>query len=141
MSRILYCNLKQRQGLDFVKVKDFGHLSYFTRDFFDQEDNYYLQYDLDLPDINIGIDYEKINDLTLGYKFVNLTFYELKELVISLEKIKLKIKAKYDITNEKTELIEDYKNIIHIIDELKYCLLYSKFELEDTNTIFEFIIK
>lgn len=148
MSRYLYCDLKQKQGSDFIKVKEFNHLSYFTRDLFDNLSGNLKNYDLTFPIIEMNCDTEKINDIECGYQFIKLPYHKVENIVSHLKLVKTLIEKKFDFLgnykiNEEdvSAMEEDYNLVTHAIEELKYCLLYSKFELEDEETIFEFIIK
>lgn len=148
MSQNLYCTVKQKQGSTFVKVVDFNHLSYYTRDLFDRQGDSLKHYDLNFPIIEMENKMEAVNGIEYGYQFIELPYYKVENIINHLELIKSMIEKKLDFLgnykineDDRYTIEEDYNMVKNAAEELKYCLLYCKFDLEDTNTIFEFYIK
>ncbi|MCM1260627.1 MAG: hypothetical protein NC222_06720 [Staphylococcus sp.] len=141
MSRILHCNLYQLQDKELVKIKEFDHFSYYTRYFFDDTTVYEI-YDIDFPSIDMQTSIRKGNTIDVSFQYVKMHYLEVENFVNRLEKIVPIIKKEYYKSKEdRTVIYEEYKALLQIIEDLKYCLLYSKYELEDKFTIFEFIME
>ena len=143
MSRNLYCELYQKHDNQLVKVKDFNHFSYYTRDFFDDATDFSIC-DLDFPSFDMQTGSKKINKTTVEYSFIKLPYHKIEKIIEHLKKIKEQVRNKFYSKNDNETgvfFIEDYGRLKHIIEELEYCLLYSKYELEDDETVFEFTME
>lgn len=147
MSSYLYCDVLKQGSKE--KIKTFQHFTWYSRDFFRDETDY-RKYYLDFPVFEMGTETKLIAGteyLEQQIPCISFNYIELKNLVDALDNVKQGIKTAYAITKDKglfdeaSDLIETYTEVKNIQEELNYCLLYSKFELEDEETIFEFTIK
>lgn len=133
MSTNLYCKCYNNE--DKKELKSFNHCSYYTKSFFQEESDGYKLYYLDSP----VIDMNWIEEKEQSYWAVNLSYDQLKYIVEKLE-ITLDNIHKTSIKKIDSSLIDDFECIKNVINELKYILLYTEYELKDVNCYYYFKI-
>lgn len=137
MSTNLYCKCYSNE--DKKELKSFNHCSYYTKSFFQEESDGYKLYYLDSPVIDMNWIEEKEPEQKQAYWAVNLSYSQLKYIVEKLE-ITLDNIHKASIKKIDSSLIDDFECIKNVINELKHILLYTKYELENTNCYYCFKI-
>ena len=133
MSTNLYCKCYSNE--DKKELKSFNHCSYYTKSFFQEESDGYKLYYLDSP----VIDMNWIEEKEQAYWAVNISYSQLKYIVEKLE-ITLDNIHKASINKIDSSLFDAFECIKNVINELKHILLYTEYELENTNCYYYFKI-
>lgn len=148
MSSNLYCNVYKEtdKEVDIDKkkeksLKSFNHLGWQTRDFFREEKDY-SEYILSFPSLCLSScnRYNLLCGRGYSVPFISLSYIELSILIESLCKVKSSIISLYH-KQHKSCLVEDYNEVNAIIEQLNFCQLYCKYELENVHVRFDFYIQ
>ena len=140
MGSYLYCDLLKQDSNE--KIKTFSHLSWYTKDFF-QDPTDYRVYNLDFPVLEMGVETKPLkglNDVEQQIPCISFNYHDFKALLDALHTVKYSIQQAHNKRPSDVTLIEEYTNVKNVIEELTYCFLYCKYELGGENTVFKFYI-
>ena len=136
MSSYLYCDVLKQGSKE--KIKTFQHLTWYSRDFFGDETDY-RKYYLDFPLFEMGTETKPITGagyLEQQIPCISFNYTELKNLVDALDNVKFNIKLAFmrakdtGAFDEASDLIETYTEVKNVYEELNYCLLCYKYDVD-----------